>query len=160
MSLTQLKAGTGIAGACGVLGGIGEQPDFYTAILFAAFRGIVGSHFLVLADADEIETAGRNVVFRRKVLHHRIGAALAEIVVVIGRADGVGSAGHFENEALRRAKLLAEVVELFLVILGQNGLIEAERDGDIPHRTVVIQSLNYAVERIRAMNGISCTGPS
>src|SRR5580698_11551136 len=58
-----------------VAGHVREQLHFYAAVLLAAFRGIVRRHFLILADADQVEAVSRNVVLGDQVLHHRIGAA-------------------------------------------------------------------------------------
>ena len=63
-----------------------QQLHLHAAILLAAFSGRVGGNFLVLADADQVEAVCRNAVLRSQVLHHRIRAALAQVVVVLGRA--------------------------------------------------------------------------
>ena len=110
-----------------------EQLHLHAAVLLAAFRGLVVGHFLVLADADQVEAVRRNVVLRGQVLHHRIRAALAQIVVVLRGPGRIRSAGHFENVALRRAKLTGKAVQLLLVVRGQHGLVEAEG-----HRNVAI----------------------
>ncbi len=84
---------------------IRQQPHLDAPVLLASFRGRVRSHFLVLADADQVEAVRGNPILRRQVLHHRIGAALAQVIVVLGRPGRVGSACDFENVALGRAKL-------------------------------------------------------
>ncbi len=71
-----------------------------------------------------------------------------------GGADGVGSAGHFEDVALGVAKLLPEGVELCLLVLGENSLVKAKVDGDVGHGLVAVQTLDHAVEGVGAVDGI------
>ncbi len=96
----------------------------------------------------------RHVVLRRQILHHCIGAAVAEFVVVLLGANRIRAAGNFQNVALRRAKLRGKAVKLFLVVLGQHSLVEAEVHSGIGDRMVVIETRYDRVKRIGAMHCI------
>src|ERR1700679_417897 len=54
-----------------------EQLDLDPAILLATFGGGVGSHFLVLANADQVEAVCGNAILCGQVLNHGVGATLA-----------------------------------------------------------------------------------
>jgi hypothetical protein len=56
---------------------VGEQLYLHPAILLAAFGGGVGGHFLVLANADQVEAVRVNAVLCGQVLNHGVGATLA-----------------------------------------------------------------------------------
>ena len=86
-----------------------QQLNLHAAVLLAAFGGVVIGNGVVLANADQVEAMRGNVVLRCQVLHHSIGAALAQIVVVLGRSGRVGPAGDFKNVALRRASCPAKL---------------------------------------------------
>ena len=131
-----------------------EQLNLHAAVLLAAVRRAVVCNGVVLADADQVEPVRGNVVLRGQILHHRIGAALAQVIVVLRRSGRVGSTRHFENVALGRAQLPSKAVELIFVVLGQHGLVEAEVHGRVRHRLVVVETLHNAVERIGAVHRI------
>ncbi len=93
-------------------------------------------------------------VLRRQILHDGVGAALAELVVVLGAAGGVGAAGDLNDVALGVGQRSGEGIELLLVVLGEDGLVEAEVDGGIADGLVVIEAGDYTGQRIGAMNGV------
>ena len=68
----------------------------------------------------------RNTILRCQILHHGVGATMAQIVVVSSRTDRVRSARNFKDVALRASKLRCEAVQLILVVLGQYSLVKAE----------------------------------
>src|SRR5579863_3358955 len=142
------------AGAGRILGRVRQHVDLDAAILLAILPGIVGSDFLVLADANEVEAAGGDVVLGGEVLHHGVRATLAEVVVVVVGADRVGSSSDFEDVVFGTRQLLAEGVQLVLVILGEDGLVEAEGDGDVAGGVVVVQSLDDGIEGVGTMDSI------
>jgi hypothetical protein len=49
---------------------IAQQLHFHAAILFASFCRRIRCHFLILADADQVETMRGDPLLRSQVLHH------------------------------------------------------------------------------------------
>src|SRR6266849_10431150 len=62
-------------------GGVRHQVHIHPAILLPAFGSLVRLNRLILAEADQINLVGRDLLLRRQVLNDRVGAALAEVVV-------------------------------------------------------------------------------
>src|SRR5208283_753746 len=71
---------------------IGHQPDIHAAVLGATTSCFIRLDRLILAQPDQINLVGWNALLGRQVLNHRIGAALAQIVVVLRAANRVGRA--------------------------------------------------------------------
>jgi len=78
-----------------------HQTNVDTAILSPAFRCLIGLDRLILTDADQVNLVSRDIVLRREILNHRTGAALAQIIVVIGGTDRVRSAFQGHDVTLR-----------------------------------------------------------
>ncbi len=147
-------------GGCGlalrVAAHVREQLNL-NAPVFLAARGRVGrGYILILADADQVEAVRRDAVFRGQVLHHRISAALAEVVVVLrGTNQSPCRRSLQECGALRRTKRSRKRVQLALVIGRQRCQVEAERHGNRGHLLVVVEALDYGIQRVGAVRATS-----
>ena len=75
----QRLAAAGVASAC-----VRHQANIHAAVLGAAFASLVDSTRLVLAQSDHINLVSGHVVLGGQILNHGIGAAFAEIIVVVG----------------------------------------------------------------------------
>ncbi len=105
---------------------VAEQADFNAEDHTAAIGANVRRHFLILPDADHVKLDRADVVFGCQLLHHRIGAAIAEVVVIFFGAGGISSTGNFENVALGAAELSSEAIQLIFGVSGECGLVKAE----------------------------------
>src|SRR5262249_38021344 len=90
----------------------------------------------------------------RQVLNHRVGTALAEIVVVFRAAYRVGAAFHGDDVALGRGDTGRELVELFLRLLGQVVLVESEQNRSIGDGTIIIEIDDGVGEQVDALHGL------
>ena len=132
--------GNGTAG----LGCVGENLHFYSPILSPSRSCPVGSHFLILADADQVKLVSRHIELGCQILHHRFRAALAQLVVVVGVANRIRTPSHLEDVALGRGELSSQAIQLRLVALGQDALVECEGHGDGADLLVVVQVRYHA----------------
>ena len=154
-----------IGGRCcrWLLAHVGHQLDIDTAILSPACRGAVAGDLLILADSDKIELVRRNVVLRRQIVHDRVCATLAELVVVVGVAYGVRTAGHLKEVASCAAEIGCETIELLLVRPGKRRFIKTEGYANIGELLVIVEVGNDAAQVvdavIRLLRGvIGCVG--
>ena len=81
-----------IPGTVVATGRVRHQANIDPAILRRGPRRSCSTHRLILAQADQVNLVCRNVVLRRQILNHGIRAALAQIVIVVGRTNRIGSA--------------------------------------------------------------------
>ena len=144
---------TGGAVRCGggLIAHVGHQLDVDAAVLGATCGGAVAGYLLILADADEIELVRRDVVFVLQIVGDGISTALAKLVVVVGVANGVGSAGQFKNVAARAGEVGGEIVELRFISRGEHILVEGEGDADIGELLVVIQIGDDSAQAVDAV---------
>ncbi len=89
LSLTSRRRGLagrrGLALRLRLAAHVRQHLHLHAPIFLPPLRRIVRRHILVLADPDQVKPPRRNAVLRRQVLHHRVGAALAQLVVVLRR---------------------------------------------------------------------------
>src|SRR5260370_2053835 len=103
-----------------------HKANIHAAIVGTAGCSFIRLYRLVLAQSDDINLVRGHVVLRGQVLDHGIGAALAQIVVVIGRTDGVTSALQRDNLTLRARDAASELIECFFGLRGEVVFVETE----------------------------------
>src|ERR1700689_764144 len=96
---------------CRVAYSIGHQADIYAAVIGAARFRVVRLDRLVLAQPDHVNLMGGDVVLRCQVLNHGVRAALAQIVVVIGRSHGIGATFQRNNVALGAGDIAGQLIK-------------------------------------------------
>ena len=69
-----------------------HQADIDATIVGATSGSLVRLHRLVFAEADYVDLVRGYVVFRSEVLNHGVRTPLAQIVVIIRRANRIRSA--------------------------------------------------------------------
>src|ERR1039458_5323114 len=106
--------------------GVGHQADIHAAVLGAAAGSFIRLDRLILAQPDQINLVARNVLLRSQVLNHRIGAALAQIVVVLCAAHRVGRALYRDDVSLDSGNAGGKLVDGFPGFLRQIVLVESE----------------------------------
>src|SRR5690348_4226676 len=121
------------------LSGIGHQANIHAAILGAPGSRLVGGHRFVLAQADQVNLVGRNVVLGGKVLDDRVSAAIAQAVVVLLAADSVRTAFHGNDVALGLGNLGAQFIQGGFRLLGQIIFVEGKVYRCLNHGMVVVQ---------------------
>src|SRR5664280_551315 len=67
---------------------------------------------IVLAQTNQVNLVRRNVIFLGEVLDDGVGAALAELVVVISRSDRIGVAFNLNDIVLLAAHLLLSLIHI------------------------------------------------
>jgi hypothetical protein len=85
---------------------VGHQAHIYAAIVGAARFRLVRLERLVLAQPDHVNLMCRNVVLRSQILNHGVRAALAQIVVVLGRAHGIRAAFERNDVSLGAGEMV------------------------------------------------------
>ena len=69
-----------------------HETNVDAAVLGATVSSFVGLHRVILAQSDEINLVGRDALLRSQILNHSVGPTLAQVVVVVGSPDRIGSA--------------------------------------------------------------------
>src|SRR5579864_9554533 len=77
-----------------------HQSNVHAPVSSAAITGLVVLDRLVLAQSDQINLVGGNVVFRAEILDHRIRAALTQAIVIVCRPDRIRSTFDRNDVAL------------------------------------------------------------
>src|SRR6266851_1105747 len=149
---------------------IGHQADIHAAVLGTAVGSLIRLHRLVLTQPDQINLVGRNTLLRRQILNHSIGAALAQIVVVLFAAHRVGRALDCDDVSLGRGDAGGKLVDRFLGLLRQIVLVEPEMHRRLHHWAIVIEvddrvgqsvhTLRRAVRRQLRLIGVASSGHS
>ena len=129
-----------------------HQLHLNPAILGSAGSRAIAGYLLILADTDEIELVRRNVVLRRKIIHDRIRATLAQAIVVVRIARGVRAARDRENvAALLRQRLAAKSSSVLRSSAVRTDLSKPKVTFTSDDRLVIVQVRDHAVERIDAV---------
>src|SRR6202163_1570279 len=121
------------------LASICHQADIHAAVLCATIAGFIGLDRPILAQPDQINLVGRNALLRRQVLNHSIGAALAQIVVVLRGAHRVGRALYGNDVSLGSGDTGGQLVDGLSGILRQIVLVESEMYSCLNHGAIVIE---------------------
>ncbi len=118
-------------GCCWVWGGLAWADDADSARLFAISRTstrrflarpealVFCATGLSLPKSDQENLVRGNAVLLRQVLNDGIGAALAELIVVVGRTGRIGVALDLHDVVLLALKLLRKVVQRLLVLASE-----------------------------------------
>src|SRR5581483_9984128 len=133
---------------------VGHQPDTHAAVGGAPFTGLVVLDRLVLAQTDQVDLVGRNVVFRSEILDDRVGAAFAQVIVVIGGAGGIGAALYGNDVPLGIGNVGRQLVQLFFGLFGQEVLVEAKVDCGLAHHAIVVKIGHGVREHVNAVHGV------
>ena len=93
--------------------------NIHPTILGSSRGAGVLRHRIVLAQSDQENLVRGHVVLLRQILNHGIGAALAELVVVVGRTGRIGVALNLHDVVLLALDLLRKIVQRLLVLAGE-----------------------------------------
>ncbi len=96
----------------------------------------------------------RDVVLGLQIVRYGVRTALAELIVVVGIADGVGSTGDVRECSRGAGKVRGKVVELLLVGGGQDILVEGEGYADIGELLVVVEIGDDTAEAVDTVVGL------
>ncbi len=81
-------------------------------------------------------------------MHHRFGAALAQLVVIVRIADRVRAPSDFEDVTFDRGELCPKAIQLRFVALGQDALVKSKGHRDSADLLVIVQVGYHAGQRI------------
>src|SRR5579864_1852722 len=134
--------------------GVGHQANVHAAVRGAAITSLVVLDRLVLAQSDQINLVGGNVVFRTELLDHRIRTALAQAIVVICWPDRIRSTLDRNDVALGVGHGSREFVEILFGLLGQKVFVEAKVDGSLAHDAIVIEVRDRVGKHVNPVHGV------
>src|SRR5262249_1208100 len=117
----------------------GHQANIYAAVLCASCLRRVLSYRLILTQSNHINLVCRQIVLLSQVLNHGRCTALAEHIVVLGAASGIGATNHLDDVLLGVGNVLGELIQGLLSLLAQVSLVKAEMHCYLGDRAVVVQ---------------------
>ena len=105
---------------------VGHELDVNTAILRPSFGRAVAGNFFIFAESGDVNLVSRNVVLGREVLNDCRGSHLAELVVVLCAANGIGSTLELDYVSFGVWNVVAELIQRLFCLLAEHRAVKCE----------------------------------
>src|ERR1035437_4531618 len=153
--LLHLRRGAELCGRSRLGRAVRHQGYVHATVLGPPRGAGVHGYGIVLAQTNQVNLVRRNVIFLGEVLDDGVGAALAELIVVIRRPNRIGVAFNLNDGVLLATHLLRELVECLFVLAREIGLVEGKQNRGVADRLVVVQILDRTRQAGHAMRCLS-----